>query len=151
MSIYSIKSYINHRYRFLYMDHRTEIFALLSQLTNAPEIDLDHFKNIILGLKDNHDIYIYIKENKIVGMITLLFEQKLIHNGAYVAHIEDLVVDRDYLKQGIGAALINHCLQKINNNKYKCYKIILDCKRELIGFYEKFGFENKNVQMSKYL
>ena len=51
---------MNHRHGFLYMDHTTEIFALLSQLTNAPEIDIDRFKNIILGLKDNHDIYVYI-------------------------------------------------------------------------------------------
>lgn len=135
----------------LYIEHKEEIFSLLSQLTTAPEIDIHSFKTIILDLKDNHNIYVYVKENKVVGMITLLFEQKLIHNGACVAHIEDLVVDRDYFKQGIGAALINHCLQETKNNKYKCYKIILDCKRELVEFYKKFGFEYKNIQMSKYL
>ena len=35
---------------------------------------------------------------------------------------------------------------KYNN----CYKIILDCNSHLEGFYQKNGFENKNIQMSYY-
>ena len=30
------------------------------------------------------------------------------------------------------------------------YKIILDCKTELEGFYMKYGFNNRNIQMSIY-
>ena len=139
MSIYPIKKYIH---------HKKEIFSLLSQLASATEIDDEQFNNIILNLKDNHNIYLYIKKDKVVGMITLLFEQKLIHNGGIIAHIEDLVVDEKYSGQGIASELINYCLTQIDRDN--CYKIILDCKRELIPFYKKFGFENKNVQMSKY-
>ena len=133
----------------LHLDRKEEIFILLSQLTSAQEFDKERFDKIILGLKDNHNIYLCIKDDKIVGMITLFFEQKLIHNGACVAHIEDLIVDKNSFGQGIGAKLINYCFQQVNSDK--CYKIILDCKDELIPFYKKFGFENKNVQMSKYL
>ena len=81
-------------------------------------------------------------------MITLFKEQKLIHNGACVAHIEDLVVDKNYQKQGIAKELINYCFGLIKSDT--CYKIILNCKRDLIPFYEKFDFEEHNVQMSKY-
>jgi len=131
-----------------YTERSTEILKLLSQLTSAFTFDETRFKNIIQSLNDNHNIYLYFKEDKIVGMITLLIEQKLIHNGACVAHIEDLVVDKDYQKQGIASKLIQHCLAQLQPDK--CYKVILDCKCELAPFYEKLGFKETNIQMSKY-
>ena len=131
-----------------HLERSKEIFSLLSQLTSAFAFDETRFKNIIYSLKDNHNIYLYLKDNKIVGMITLFIEQKLIHNGAKVAHIEDLVVDKDYQKQGIATELIQHCLSQLRSDT--CYKVILDCKGELVPFYEKLGFKETNVQMSKY-
>ena len=82
-------------------------------------------------------------------MITVLIEQKLIHNGSCVVHIEDLVVDKDHQNKGIATDLIKFCFDKIKSVNY--YKIILDCKKEMIPFYEKFHFEEKNIQMAKYI
>jgi len=84
-------------------------------------------------------------------MITILIEPKLIHSGSSVAHIEDLVVDKDYQRLGIAKELIDFSVDYINNSINKCYKIILDCKKELIPFYNKFEFEERNIQMAKYL
>ena len=133
-----------------YTDRSAEILGLLSQLTSAVIFDETRFKNIIHSLNDNHNIYLYFKEDKIVGMITLFIEQKLIHNGACVAHIEDLVVDKDYQKQGIATKLVQHCLSQLRPDT--CYKIILDCKGELAPFYEKLGFketERKTITKNK--
>ncbi len=140
MNIFSIKDF---------PDKREEIFSLLSQLTSAPLISEKSYNNIINNLDDNHNIFVYVIDNKIVGMITLLHEQKLIHNGSKIVHIEDLVVDKEYKNRGIGRDLINYCLDKISKEEY--YKIILDCSEELERFYNKFGFEKKNIQMAKYL
>ena len=140
MNIFSIKNYL---------DKREEILLLLSQLTVAPIISEEKFNNIIFNLDNNHNIFVYILNNKIVGMITLLNEQKLIRNGLKVAHIEDLVVDKHYKNRGIASELINYCLNLVNNDQY--YKVILDCSCELENFYKKFGFSSKNIQMSKYL
>jgi glucosamine-phosphate N-acetyltransferase len=117
------------------------IFSLLQQLTSAPTIDINLYNNIISDISNNiyHSIFVYTKYNKPVGMITLLIEQKLIHGGSCIAHIEDLVVDKKYNGQGIATKLLNHVINIANNNN--CYKIILDCKRELIPFYEKTGFK----------
>jgi len=79
-------------------------------------------------------------------MITLLLEQKLIRGGAVVAHIEDLVVDKDYRGKGIANELINYCIKE--SSHIDTYKIILDCDIKLQSFYEKMGFEYKNIQMS---
>lgn len=140
MNIFSVKDF---------PDKRREIFSLLSQLTSAPLISEKSYNNIINNLDDNHNIFVYVLDNKIVGTITLLHEQKLIHNGSKIVHIEDLVVDKEYKNRGIGRDLINYCLDKISKEEY--YKIILDCSEELERFYNKFGFEKKNIQMAKYL
>ena len=142
MSIENIKSHI---------ERKTEIFYLLSQLTDAPEINNDKFKKFISKLNNNHQIFVYIKDYNLVGMITVLIEPKLIHNGSSVAHIEDLVVDKDYQRMGIAKELIDFSIDYINNSINKCYKIILDCKKELLPFYNKFEFEERNIQMAKYL
>lgn len=139
MNIFPIKKFI---------DRREEIFNLLKQLTDSPVIDREKFITIINNLPENHNIYVYILDDKIVGMITIFTEQKLIHNARCVAHIEDLVVDKNYLNKGIAKQLINYCLNSIDTEKY--YKIILNCSENLISFYEKFGFDKKNIQMSKY-
>ncbi len=142
MTFYQIQSIQFHKERYI------EILNLLNQLTVAPIFDQSKFDSIIHSLNDNHNIYLYFKDGMIVGMITLLIEQKLIHNGACVAHIEDLVIDKHYQKQGIASELIQHCLKQISSDK--CYKIILNCKKDLIPFYIKRGFKETNVQMSKY-
>ena len=117
------------------------IFSLLQQLTDSPIIDIKLYNNIISDISNNkyHNIYVFIEDGKPVGMITLLIEQKLIHGGKCVAHIEDLVVDKEYSGLGIATKLLTYVINiaKINN----CYKIILDCKRELFPFYEKVGFQ----------
>jgi glucosamine-phosphate N-acetyltransferase len=130
--IQSIKS---NKHRFC------EIFNLLNQLTDAPQLNQYHFENIIYSLKTNHHIYLYIKDDKVVGMITILIEQKLIHGGKCVGHIEDLVVDEKYKGQGIAKELLAYTIQIAKDKN--CYKVILDCKEELIPFYEKNGFISK--------
>ena len=125
---------------------RNHIFSLLQQLTDAPIIDINLYNNILADISNNiyQNIYVYMKYNKPVGMITLLIEQKLIHGGKCIAHIEDLVVDEKYSGQGIAKELLQYVITIAKNNN--CYKIILDCKRELIPFYEKIGFQIRCIR-----
>lgn len=124
------------------------IFKLLTQLTNSPPLNYDKVKEIISNLPNNQNIYIYTNsDNEIMGIITLIIEQKLIHSGKCVGHIEDLVIDHKYNKKGIGSELINYCVQKAKDNN--CYKVILDCKEELIPFYNKNNFKQQGVCMRK--
>lgn len=124
------------------------IFDLLGQLTSAPSISKEQLEKFLFSLHDNHQIFAYIKDAKIVGLITLLIEPKLIHGGACTAHIEDLVVDCQYRGFGIATELINFCIKQTRERD--CYKIILACKRDIVDFYEKNGFIENNIQMAKY-
>lgn len=138
---------------FLNLENSTEknstviyLFKLLSQLTTSPILSYDKVLSIVNDLNDNHYIFIYKNyENKPIGIITLIIEQKLIHSSKCVGHIEDLVVDNNYKNKGIASQLINHCLEIAKNKN--CYKVILDCKEELIPFYNKNNFKQQGICM----
>ena len=117
------------------------IFKLLNQLTEAPKIQKKNFDLILDSLNKNHLILVYEQDNLPIGMITLIIEPKLIHNGKSVGHIEDLVIDFQHRHNNIAKLLIEYCIEYCKNNN--CYKIILDAKPELTKFYEKFNFKNQ--------
>ena len=63
--------------------------------------------DILRKIKQNpdHIIHVAVDNNKIVGSTTLFIEQKFIHDGGLVGHIEDVVVRKDYEGRGIGMKL----------------------------------------------
>lgn len=123
-----------------------KIFEILSQLTHSPCLDCNDLIKIINSLPSNNNIYVYV-DNEIKGLVTLIIEQKLIHGGKCVGHIEDLVVDKNFSGKGIARELVNHCVNIAESNN--CYKIILDCKEELEPFYNKLEFKKQGVCMRK--
>lgn len=141
-------------------DYYLKYIELLSQLTtiNKEKITKDKFDNFINNLNINHhiivaelsDININLQNVKnIVGSVTVLIENKLIHNFGKVAHIEDVVVDKDIRGYGLGKKIIDKAIQYAKNQG--CYKIILDCNKDNIKFYEKCGFKHKEYEMVIYL
>jgi len=119
----------------------------LDFLSKASNIDRDKAREILK--KINHDpdhiIHVAIDDNKIVGSTTLLIEQKFIHEGGLVGHIEDVVVRKDYEGKGVGIKLVTSMLERAKEKN--CYKTILDCKDSLKPFYEKMGFKQAANQM----
>lgn len=100
---------------------------------------------ISVGLSVYDNIYVGVINEKIVGCCTLLVENKIIHNGGKVGHIEDVTVDSLYRGKGIGKQLIDYCVKVARDQK--CYKVILDCDEKNVGFYEKCGFKTHGVCM----
>jgi glucosamine-phosphate N-acetyltransferase len=80
-----------------------------------------------------------------VGTATLLVEQKFIHHGGKVGHIEDVAVHRDRQLRGIGTRLVKHATEEAR--KLGCYKVILDCFERLAPFYARLGYRTFNVGM----
>ncbi|AVL94900.1 glucosamine 6-phosphate N-acetyltransferase [Moumouvirus australiensis] len=135
---------LNHDYK--------QYLSLLKQLTalNPDNISKQQFydqMNIILS-NPNHKIIIAKCDDIIVGSLTVLIEPKIIHDLSKVAHIEDVIVDLNYRSYGIGGLLIQKAIEISKENN--CYKIILDCSQKNIGFYQKYGFVKKELQMAYY-
>ena len=119
----------------------------LDFLRNASNLDKNKAKEILKKIKQNpdHIIYVAIDNKKIVGSTTLLIEQKFIHDGGLVGHIEDVVVRKDYEGKGIGIKLVTSMLERAKEKN--CYKTILDCKDDVKQFYERIGFKHESNGM----
>ncbi len=139
---------------------KDNVLALLSQLTrvtdkNNKEITTDEYKSFFSNIPNNHLIYVlYSEKNEIseneelIGLGTLFIEKKLIHGGKSVGHIEDIVIDHKFRGKSYGKKMIDFLIQKAR--ELKCYKVILNCDEKNVGFYERLGFKQKNVEMSLY-
>jgi glucosamine-phosphate N-acetyltransferase len=127
-------------------DYDKNYLELLKQLTAVGDISREKYETAFD--KMGAQVWVVEFEGKIIASVSLLLEQKIIHECGIVGHLEDVVVDRDYRKYGLGKFIIERII-KIARER-GCYKLIGDCKSELLGFYEKNGFESKCVQISIY-
>jgi glucosamine-phosphate N-acetyltransferase len=131
-------------------DFENGFFETLSNLSQTGSIarDIEHASMVLKTIRESNTSRVYVAEKddgQIIGSITLLLEQKFIHNGGKVGHIEDVVARKEYSGQGIGSALVQKCIDVAR--KENCYKVILDCSQNNIPFYEKTGFRKYEVSM----
>ena len=99
------------------------------------------------NILDDKNIHYFVAEQygSVVGVASLITINKLIRGGNRVAMIEDVAVSKYSGSRGIGTMLIEK-LKELAIEK-GCYKTILNCSEENIGFYKKCGFYQKEVQM----
>ena len=94
---------------------------------------------------------------KILGTASLLWEPKYTHQLGTVGHIEDVVVLPSHRGSSLGRVLV-HSLIRIafgymliedpsTSSNEQCYKVVLGCRTENIGFYKKCGMRGDEVQM----
>lgn len=126
-------------------------FETLSNLSMVGGINTNESlkEQIIEEIKRNKDYIIVIAEDansgEIIGTATLFIEQKFIHNGGKVGHIEDVVTRKGYEGRGIGKEIIKKLITI--SRERGCYKIILDCDEKVSKFYEKIGFKKKGIML----
>ena len=131
-------------------DYYLNYISLLNQLSiiDNTKISYNKFENFIQNLAKNHIIKVININNKIIATGTLYIEQKIIHYFGQVGHIEDIVISRKYRKRGLGKAIVQH-LMKLSE-AFGCYKCILNCGRDKVGFYIKNSFKETGVEMAIY-
>ena len=128
--------------------------ALLSQLTEVSKVDTPKFLENIQKISQMGTIIVCFLENppfigfKIVASGTIIIEPKIIHGCKNVGHIEDVVVKSSYRGFNISQDILD--LLKIEAVEKDCYKVILDCAKEVQRVYIKSGFEEKGIQMGLY-
>lgn len=88
--------------------------------------------------RKHQKVFVALDGETVVGTATLLIDQKFIHKGGKAAHIEDVAVLKNYQGAGIGCSLVGRCIDEARSAS--CYKAVLNCDGDVIGFYEKLGF-----------
>lgn len=127
--------------------------SLLSQLSECSDLTDQDFYHKISSISQMGQIFVLFvnfpgDDNfKIIASGTIIIEPKIIHNSS-VGHIEDIVVHQDFRGQKLAKIILDE-LKSYGSTK-NVYKIILDCKQELLKFYEKNEFVLKGVQMALY-
>jgi len=136
-------------------DYDLGYLDLLAQLTSIdPAISKENFAITLSAINSNPNHKIYVVPNtdktKIIASGTLLIEPKIIHGGASVAHIEDIVVDSSSRGTGLGQKIVQHLIDQAKLDP-TVYKISLYCSPKLIPFYQKLNLQPKDQQMTLYL
>jgi glucosamine-phosphate N-acetyltransferase len=98
-----------------------------------------------LNKEENRIIGVGLLKNNVVTTATLLIEQKFLHRGGWVGHIEDVATHKDHMGKGYGRKMISALLTEAQ--KRGCYKTILDCSEENRSFYNGLGFEDAEIEM----
>ena len=129
-------------------DLTDKFFKLLSQLSGeVKEYGVGDLWGAYLEMKPGIVTIVAISNGVIEGTATILIENKFLHCGSKVGHIEDVVVDKDIRTKGLGKRLIEECVEIARDKG--CYKVILDCRESIIPFYVKCGFRPDNYSMGK--
>ena len=119
----------------------------MDSLKKASNLDREKANNVFekINSNSNHFVYVAILDGIVVGSTTMIIEPKFIHDGANVAHIEDVVISKEYQGKGIGEMLMQSLLDLAKDSN--CYKTILSCSDEVKPFYEKIGFKRTSNGM----
>nr|CAG4641273.1 EOG090X0FKI [Eulimnadia texana] len=124
-------------------DYYRGFLELLKQLTVVGDISYEEFSSQFEAMKSaKGTYYVTVIEDtsldRIVGSATLLFERKFIRNCGLRARLEDVVVSHDYRGKQLGKCIVE-IISKLGQH-LGGYKISLDCKDEMIPFYESLGY-----------
>jgi len=150
-----IKLYIYGNEEFIYRtleknDFKDYLYLMNSFRKTNIDVDKDYFDNIYNTIIINNSTIIVCEfMGKLIGSITILIEQKIIHNFALYAHVEDVFIHEDFRHKKIGTELIKEALNYCK--KIKVFKVSLNCSDELEKFYSLNNFEKRQINMSQLL
>lgn len=133
--------------RLLKYSDNCDYLSLINQFreTNVTIRDAE-FKQLHDKIFSNGFIIVCEDNKTLVGSLSVYIEQKIIHNFAKYAHIEDVFVGDTHRNRRIGLLLLDDAIMRCK--KMGVYKIVLHCDEELIQYYKKKDFELGGVMMS---
>jgi predicted GNAT family N-acyltransferase len=119
-----------------------------SQWNYGISSQLKWFKNKKNVFKN--DLHFYIKKNKKIIAYVQLGKRKYVINSKLENYIlfRTLIVLKDERGKNLSKKIMNKVLKFIKNKKIPCFLL---CKKKLIKFYEKYGFEKLNKKEFKLL
>ena len=137
-------------------DDISSILNLLYDLDRPRPLDDDEvkiFKNKISDyfLDSQKNIVVAQQDKKIVGVVSIIYLQRLNHVKTEM-YIPELIVTKKLRYLGIGKKLMQYCMELAK--KKNCYRIRLESgnsRKESHKFYKSIGFEQSAQFFSKHI
>lgn len=129
-------------------DLENGFFETLGNLSELEGLTVAKGRKILSDMKRGtaYNILVAVAPGgQVIGTTTLLVEQKFIHGGGLVGHIEDVAVRKGFEGKGVGSSLVRRAIGEAK--ELGCYKCILDCSPGRVGFYEAIGLVRHEVGM----
>ncbi len=109
-----------------------ELESLFSQTTWASKRKSQDIRKML----NNLNVFVTIRRNsELIGF------GRAISDGIYRALVDDVIIDNDYRKKGLGKVIVENILKQLNGID----EIFLNTKPDLEEFYKKFGFSKANT------
>jgi N-acetylglutamate synthase-like GNAT family acetyltransferase len=132
----------------------SSILNLLYELKRPQPLDVKEVRIFKKKIKDyltdsNKAILVAEHEKKIVGMLSVIYLQRLNHTKLEM-YIPELVVTERLRYFGIGKKLVDYCIELAK--KKKCYRIRLESgnqRKESHKFYKSIGFDQSALTFTK--
>ena len=133
-------------------DEQLVISTAPGELNRAPTAD--DYKRVFVRIRSTsgHELLVAEEEGEIVGTMALIIVPNLSHGGLPWAGVENVVVDSDYRRRGIGKLLMDYALAQAK--KAGCYKIQLisdKSRKEAHKFYKALGYKASGHGFRLYL
>ena len=141
------------RYEHIWITSET-LHTLFSQLTDSVLLPEKQFRQWYDEMHETPCFTLFgvmvspEKYPKLIGVGTLWVQPKYYRNNGKSGHIEDIIIDKNHRKQGLGKRLVQHMIQYAKENG--CYKVQLHCHPEKQSFYEQLAFKNNTKSMAIY-
>ncbi|KAF9987358.1 Glucosamine-phosphate N-acetyltransferase-like protein [Mortierella antarctica] len=137
-----------------FADYSKGYYDCLAGLTVVGEVSEQAFQETFEKMRRCDGVYhVVVIEDlvqaRIVATGTLVVEQKFLRGCAKAGHIEDIVVHDSQRGKKFGIRLIDQL--KHIGTEVGCYKLLLTCSEGNEPFYEKSGFQRKDLHMAQYL
>src|SRR5207302_10549443 len=97
----------------------------LANLSDTVALSPTDARRLFRAMKGNpaYNVFVAVTgDGEIIGATTLLVEQKFIHRGGLVGHVEDVVVRIGHEGKGVGGSVVRAALEKAR--LLGCYKVI---------------------------
>ncbi|KAF9954525.1 Glucosamine-phosphate N-acetyltransferase-like protein [Mortierella alpina] len=135
-------------------DYSKGYFDCLAGLTIVGEVSEQAFQETFEKMRRCDGVYHVVviedlAQARVVATGTLVVEQKFLRGCAKAGHIEDIVVHDSQRGKKFGIRLIDQL--KHIGTEVGCYKLLLTCSEGNEPFYEKSGFQRKDLHMAQYL
>lgn len=114
----------------------------------------DDYRKVFLQIAADprHELLVAEEQGKVVGTVVLIIVPNLSHNASPWALMENMVVDSEYRRQGIGKLLTDYAVRRAKAER--CFEIQLsstNSRKEAHAFYRSMGFKAEAHGFRRYV